>query len=123
MSQVAFRSTIYRQRIRSSTAFETIKEPEQIENHDPVHYTFGDEARNSLQFNINDFDDAIMRDFDKNYDMIDSPVCFMNDEDELNKKSENDQCDDDDDLCSINSYKSEYSSIHDAEYKVLENFQ
>jgi hypothetical protein len=122
MQNFICRSTEYKRRIRSSTAFSIVTERQPIQNNDPLHYTFGDDVQNSSKFNINDFNDNLMEDIDKIYLTSDSS-CFINKDDEVQNEIENDQCNDDDDLCSYKSFESEYSNVCDGEDEVLENIE
>jgi len=114
--------TLYKQRIRASTAFDIGLEPKQAENNEPVNYTFGDDVQDSLKFDINNYvDNDFINDFDDINFINKSSSYFINDEDETGEESEDSQYNDNEDVGSINSDESEYSSMHHVEDEDLEN--
>lgn len=124
MQNLVSRTTQYKRRLRSSTAFSIIPEHQPAENNDPLHYTFGDDVQNHLEFTIDQFDDNMMEDVDGLYIQSDSPSS-INDKDEVPKNLDNDECnaDDADDLYSLKSFGSEYASTYDIDDEVPENIE
>jgi hypothetical protein len=123
MKKALTRMGAYKQRVRSSTAFGTVTERQETEDNDPVRYTFGDDVQDSSKFYSNDSDhNDSTQDLDENHVMNESSSCFVDDEDDvLEKMSEDGQDDDNKDSCSVKSYESQYSSTHVVEYEDLEN--
>ena len=125
MQNFVSRTTQYKRRIRSSATFSTIPERPPTPNNDPLHYTFGDDFQNHLGFNIDQFNDNLMEDVDRLYIPSDSPSSTNNEEEAPENPDDDDGCNDDDvdDLCSLKSFESEYTSVRDIEDEVSENIE
>ncbi|CAF1259199.1 unnamed protein product [Rotaria sordida] len=122
MKALKCRSAFYKQRVRSSAAFNNFVDYQQTENNDSVRFTFGDDAQGSSTCNTNNFDDNDnIKELAENYVMSESSSLCINAQNELEKCVGNNQCDDIEDGYSIKSCESEYFTVHSTEHENLKN--